>query len=232
MNEHDGEGFLGRWSRRKQQARSGQPDLARNPADATGVRPSGADAASADHGTAGTAETRQRKGDEPERMLGEEDFADVDFGLLDAGSDYKRFMASNVPNAIRDRALAKLWTSIPAFAGLDPIHDYHGDYTDAAVAVPEGIKTAYRVGRGFLTDEEVTAWENLGKPEPKPHDKSVEPTPEPEPQLAEASADAQPDPPAPAEAAPPRMPGADGRPEMASPEALDVPPARTGNDTA
>ena len=39
------------------------------------------------------------------------------------------------------------------------------DYTDAAVAVPAGtLKTAYRIGKGFLTDEEVAVWEKLGHP--------------------------------------------------------------------
>ncbi len=88
-------------------------------------------------------------------MLTEADFADVDFEALDAASDYGRFVRSNVPDVIRNRALARLWTSDPVFAGADPIHDYHGDFTDAAVAVKDGLQTAYRVGIGFLTDEEV-----------------------------------------------------------------------------
>ena len=33
------------------------------------------------------------------------------------------------------------------------------------MAVPPGtLKTAYRIGKGFLTDEEVAEWEKLGKP--------------------------------------------------------------------
>ena len=51
------------------------------------------------------------------------------------------------------------------FSQPDPFQDYPGDYTDAAVAVPAGtLKTAYRVGKGFLTDEEVAEWEKLGHP--------------------------------------------------------------------
>lgn len=45
-----------------------------------------------------------------------------------------------------------LWTSNPIF-------------TDAAVGVPAGtLKTAYHIGRGFMTYEDVAEWEKLGKP--------------------------------------------------------------------
>src|SRR5262245_58979566 len=51
------------------------------------------------------------------------------------------------------------------FTTPDPFQDYLGDYTDAAVAVPAGtLKTAYRIGKGFLSDEELAEWEKLGKP--------------------------------------------------------------------
>ncbi len=162
MPDRDDETFLGRWSRRKQQARTGRPGsdepVLRHEADA------GAPAVPA--AEPGQAPTDMPAADDPSRMLTEADFADVDFGLLNAGSDYKRFMAPNVPDSIRNRALAKLWTSDPQFAGLDPWHDYHVDFTDAARAVPTGLATAYKVGRGFLSDEEVAAWDNLGKPAP------------------------------------------------------------------
>jgi hypothetical protein len=43
----------------------------------------------------------------------------------------------------------------PAIALADDLIDYGGDYTDAAV-VPSGpVQTAYRVGLGYLTDEEM-----------------------------------------------------------------------------
>lgn len=161
MTDGDDKGFLGRWSRLKQQARaeraSGRAGL--DPGDkATGDPRPGADAASA-----GSAVDDPAPDAKPAQT--EADFADFDFATLDASSDYTRFMGANVPDAIRQKALMRLWTSEPQFAGLDPLHDYHGDYTDAAVAVKEGLQTAYRVGRGFLSDEEVAAWENLGKPE-------------------------------------------------------------------
>jgi len=99
------------------------------------------------------------------RELTEADFADVDFEALDYNSDYARFTAPGVPEAIKNKALQKLWASHAVFTTPDPYQDYLGDYTDAAVAVPPGtLKTAYRIGKGFLTDEEVAAWEKLGHP--------------------------------------------------------------------
>ncbi len=56
--------------------------------------------------------------------------------------------------------------SDPMFTQVDPFQDYAGDYTDAACAVPGGLlKTAYKVGQGFLSDEEAAEWDKLGKPE-------------------------------------------------------------------
>src|SRR3546814_2526022 len=51
-------------------------------------------------------------------------------------------------------ALQRLWRLDPVFANLDGLLEYGEDYTDAATVV-ENLKTAYRVGRGFMTDEEV-----------------------------------------------------------------------------
>ena len=70
-----------------------------------------------------------------------------------------------VPDSIKYRALRKLWASDPILSQIEPFQDWAGDFTDAAVAVPAGtLKTAYRVGKGFMTDEEVAEWEKLGKP--------------------------------------------------------------------
>ena len=71
-----------------------------------------------------------------------------------------------MPETIKNKALQKLWASDAVFTTPDPFQDYLGDYTDAAVAVPAGtLKTAYRIGKGFLTDEEVAVWEKLGHPD-------------------------------------------------------------------
>jgi putative acetyltransferase len=148
MNEE--EPFLKRWSRRKIEAREG-PDAAEPApaADGEAHLPAGDPAAPP----------------EGKRDLTEADFADVDFEALDANSDYSRFLQAGVPDSIKYKALRKLWMSDAVFTTPDPFQDYLHDYTDAAVAVPPGtLKTAYRIGKGFLTDEEVAEWEKLGHP--------------------------------------------------------------------
>lgn len=96
--------------------------------------------------------------------LGEANFADVDFDTLDFNSDYARFMAQGVPDAIRARALRSLWASNAEFVKPDGLQDYTGDFTDAALAAPTGgLQTAYTIGRGFMIDDEIVAWARLGE---------------------------------------------------------------------
>lgn len=183
MTDQEDGSFLGRWSRLKHQAKTGPVETPARPepGPAPPARP------------APTGERPAESAGAETSMLTEADFADVDFAALDASSDYSRFMASNVPDAIRRKALQKLWTTDPLFTSIDPCHDYHGDYTDAAVAVGDSLKTAYRVGRGFLDDKELAEWENLGKPEAKPPAKAdLEPTPAKEAAPAASDGDGAP----------------------------------------
>ncbi len=82
-----------------------------------------------------------------------ENFADVDFEALDYDSDYTRFMANNVPEMVKRRALRALWNSDPVFANLDGLNDYDEDFTDAAV-ITKGIESAWNVGKGYMTAKE------------------------------------------------------------------------------
>jgi len=68
---------------------------------------------------------------------------------LTKGDDFSAFMKARVPDALRRRALRKLWLSDPVLANLDGLIDHGEDYTDAAM-VPETLKTAYQVGKGIL----------------------------------------------------------------------------------
>lgn len=142
------EGFLSRWSRRKSDVRRGgataEPE--------SGAPPGGVDATAA-------------PGTGARKALTEADFADVDFSALDAASDYKRFIDPAVPDAIRNRALARLWASDPVLSAPDPFSDCAGDFTDAARAVTGGLlQTAHKIGQGFLSDQEAAEWERLGRP--------------------------------------------------------------------
>ncbi|HFC04625.1 MAG TPA: DUF3306 domain-containing protein [Rhizobiales bacterium] len=85
-------------------------------------------------------------------LLTEEDFDDVDFEALDKSSDYTRFAKSNVPAAIQQKALRKLWESDSVFEVLDGMNDYDEDFTGNGLA-GKVLKTAYKAGRGFLTEE-------------------------------------------------------------------------------
>lgn len=163
-------GFLARWSRRKEAARQGRVAAETPTPDGEvvdealaprgeGNQPGG------EAGAMASAEPEQRA--EPASTarveLTEADFADVDFSALNSSSDFTRFLGPRVPEAIRQRALARLWQTDPAFSTADVLHDYAEDFTDAAKAVP-GIASSWKFGRGYLSDEEVAAWEALGKP--------------------------------------------------------------------
>ena len=124
------EGFLGRWSARKQAARE-------EPVEEVPVEP----VVEADP--------------EPERtdaeILEEHGLKDPD--ALQAGDDFSGFMSSAIPERLRNRALRKLWLTNPVLANVDELVDYGEDFTDAAMVV-ENLQTAYRVGKGFLRQEE------------------------------------------------------------------------------
>ena len=68
---------------------------------------------------------------------------------LDAGAEFKAYLAHRVPEAIRRRALRRLWRTNPVLACVDGLNDYDGDFTGGGKpATP--IATAYRVGQGML----------------------------------------------------------------------------------
>ncbi|MGI9380699.1 MAG: DUF3306 domain-containing protein [Methyloligellaceae bacterium] len=100
---------------------------------------------------------------DPEQNPAEE-FKDVDFDALDFQSDFTRFMGENVPDFIQRKALRKLWGSNPLLANVDGLNDYDDDFTDAAMAV-EAIQSAYKVGSGYLTEEEQIEYGMIEKEE-------------------------------------------------------------------
>jgi hypothetical protein len=162
MGVRDGESFLTRWARLKR--RAGQPPqdrAAQAPEVPAATQPMHKERASASEQSPAPQVASRDPG-----TLSESDFLDVDFDALDINSDYTRFMQAGVPDAIRQKALRKLWACDPVLSMPDGLNDYMGDYTDAAVAAPPGnpLTTAYRIGRGFLDDREVAEWEALGRP--------------------------------------------------------------------
>jgi hypothetical protein len=136
------EGFVRRWSRRKQEARRERPvepeavpaaePVAETPLAAPPVEPG----------------ERPQGDEEPVRL---EDLPDI--AGLGPESDFRIFMRKGVPPELRRQALRKLWHAKPLVGQPEQLLDYADDYTDAARAVP-GVKTLWRIGRGFLPDPE------------------------------------------------------------------------------
>jgi len=127
----DHEGFARRWSRRKVEARQSGDQAGETPAAAPEKEPPA----------------------EPDDSGGSEAAPLPDIETLDAASDFTQFMRPDVPKAIRNAALRRLWGLDPVLANLDGLLEYGEDFTDSAKVV-EGLKTAYRVGRGFARSEE------------------------------------------------------------------------------
>jgi len=139
----DGEGFAARWSKRKVEARREDE-----------TEPAENHASLPDAGNLKPGSNGETSGNE---MLTDADFEDVDFDKLDKSSDYTRFIKANVPAAIQKKALRKLWASDSVFEVLDGMNDYDEDFTGDGLA-GKLFKTAHKVGRGFITDEDDEKW--------------------------------------------------------------------------
>lgn len=91
----------------------------------------------------------------PAKTSAAESFADFDFSSLDFNSDYRRFMAGPVSDAVRNTALQKLWSSSDLIAKPDELDDYLEDFREEAMALPADLaRSAYRAGRGLFDEPE------------------------------------------------------------------------------
>ncbi len=118
------EGFAGRWSRLKTEARAAQA-----------VEP--------------VVEALPPA--EPEALPVEEKPVELPpLETLNRESDYSLFMRGDVASDLRTQALRKLWTLDPHFAAID-ITECHSIDFNAVQCFPEGLKnTIYRVGSGMV----------------------------------------------------------------------------------
>ena len=110
----DGGGFLNRWSRLKSEDKpAAEPEIVDGIADQNAV-----------------AKAEDATPPEPEEAeLDEAAIAELpDIETLDKDSDYTGFMRAGVPEALRQRALRKLWLSDPVLANLDGLNDYDDDF--------------------------------------------------------------------------------------------------------
>jgi hypothetical protein len=137
--------FLSRWSERKQRA---ELDAEGNRPDANSERVEGADAGTVDEEQAANQAAAEA----------------IDIDSLDEDSDYSPFFKDGVPPALKSAALQRLWRSSPVFANIDGLNDYDEDFT--IPKTPMGaIKTAWKFGRGFITDDDADKGEIIPEPE-------------------------------------------------------------------
>ena len=126
----DDQGPLRRWSERKAKAR----DRETLPPEAE---------------TAAPEEAVESDENLPATVV--EELPDID--SLTAESDYTVFMGKGVPEHLKRLALRKLWLSDPVLANVDGLVDYGEDFTVSEL-VGDAVKTAYRVGKGFIDEDE------------------------------------------------------------------------------
>ncbi len=199
MAEEEPSGFLGRWSRRKADVLQGKPvaepappvsvpaaaaPLAAPPGDAAPVPTSGAETAA-----------------EPEKSLSLDDVK-----RLTKDSDFKPFMAGNIPANVRNAAMKKLFAD-PHFNIMDGLDIYIDDYSKPD-PIPEAMLRQMN-GSKFLNlfadEEKADAGKNpaaaspresandpadqtvaqsyedpdISRPEPSPSEHSSQPEPSP-----------------------------------------------------
>ena len=151
MAERD-ETFLARWSRRKQAAREAE----REPAPQR----------SAPQAPTGAADAAAPEADRTPAL--------PDPATLDESSDFSVFLGKDVPVETQRAALRRLWRLDPIYNRVDGLDDYCADFSDRATVV-QGLRTAYKVGRGMLEqigdgqtppDQTPTAGQSRDEPPP------------------------------------------------------------------
>lgn len=139
--DRPGESRMARWSRLKQEARS-EPE-----------KPPAVAEAEKTAALAPAAPPPDAAGGEKDDPL--KDLPSIE--SLDKDSDYSMFMREGVPDDRRAEALQKLWTSDPAFREAFPFEIHMEDHHATFTPIDALKDTIYKVGRGFLTPEELAA---------------------------------------------------------------------------
>lgn len=97
-----------------------------------------------------------------------------DITTLTKDSDFTVFMRPDVPLDLQRDALRALWKSDPIFSYQDGLTDYAEDFTKP-VAVGDAVKTAWKIGKGFLDDvDEPPKPEKTAMPPSPPEDPSAD----------------------------------------------------------
>jgi hypothetical protein len=145
----DDEQFLARWARRKAEAdkKPRSPERPGAPDQSAALEPGPADQPAPDT----PAETGEEARAEPAEPMAWEK---IDIAALTHESDFSPFMQEGVPDNVRKQALDRLWQSDPMANISDGLNEYDEDYSSWGIA-KQVVKSAYKVGQGYLTDEEV-----------------------------------------------------------------------------
>jgi hypothetical protein len=149
VTDEDREGVLGRWSRLKR-TRTAEVENRHRGAAAPAV-PGPSDDEKVGKPVATAAFDSSRASEQPVQP---EDLPDI--STLGKESDYTVFLRAGVPEDLRRQALRALWRSDPLLANLDGLNDFDEDYRTAD-GVVEIVRTAYRVGKGYLDKEDEAA---------------------------------------------------------------------------
>lgn len=183
----DDSDFIRRWSRRKRAARQSEKTADASPAEDSATEPETENVSAAPDTTDGDDSSKAGPEDNPEVL----DLPDID--SLSGDSDFKPFLQKGVPKELRNRAMRKLWRVNPAFGHLDGLNDYDGDFTDAATVV-KGLKTLYKVGRGFMPERKPEIDDDQPPAEELPAIAATHATDEPIDDSEEPEPDAEPNP--------------------------------------
>ncbi len=158
--------FLARWSRRKRDPRRGRRAPAAEPerrdSDAVAAVPA-EDTPPADVTELGAAEPGTVEPGEAEPGTVAEELPDID--SMDKTSDFTVFLKEGVPEAIRRKALRRLWRLDPVLANLDGLNDYDEDFSVVGMVAGQ-LKTLYKVGKGYLDEDEAPGDEAPGAETP------------------------------------------------------------------
>jgi len=148
----DKDSFIARWSKKKIEDRQGVGDEAETTVEEAALAKE--PAVLSEEGQGALVPDADEGDEEPFP------FDESDIEKLKYEDDFTVFLKKNAPDHLKRLALRKLWQSHPVFAVLDGLNDYDEDFTDAALVV-EGLQTAYRVGKGHLTDDELEEMTNV-----------------------------------------------------------------------
>ena len=148
------EGFLSRWSRRKAEAKTAPEELPPVAAPRTDKANAAVAAEPARDATPAAAPDMQRDAppDEETRQTWIARLEAIDLESLTYTDDFTIFMKDWVPQAVRNRALRRLWRTSDVFDGLDGLVDYGDDFAIAPAAVGS-ITSSWQPGRGFAPGE-------------------------------------------------------------------------------